>query len=181
MAKSHGAGDSISVMALPIQEPAIPAVIRIEGGAVDWWVPNRSGDDADDYRAGMAVFQKAQDMAHYGTAFGLMCSFIVAMREVQAFELGFLDAFAAACIACTAPCLYDVDHIAEQVNAAAETIEAEACRHGNREAWEDRKSGRSDKIVHELIRFILLKGGASSPAYVHSLSMAACRATLIDH
>lgn len=160
------------------QEPAIPAVVSIEDGAVCWWAPIRSGDDVEDYMAGGAAFRDAQAMAHHGIAFGLICSFVAAMKEVQAYELGFLDAFATACISCPSPCLYDEAHIAEQVGRAEGTIEAEACRRGNREAWEDRQAGRADKIVHELIRFILLDSGPSGPAYLHSLSVAACRAGL---
>lgn len=169
------------MMTPPAQEPAIPAVIRIKDGVVCWWAPIRSGDDAEDYTAGAATFREAQAMAHHGIAFGLICSFIIAMREVEAYELGFLDAFAAASIACLAPCLYEESHIAEQVGCADGIVEIEACRRGNREAWEDRLAGRPEKIVRELVRFLLLGGGPSGPAYVHSLSMAACRAGLVSN
>lgn len=166
------------MMAHAVQGPAIPAVVRIEVGEVRWWAPIRSGDDAEDYAAGAVAFRDAQAMAHHGLAFGLICSFILAMREVQAYELGFLDALAAACIACPDPCLYEESHIAEQVAAGCGAIEAEACRLGNREAWEDRRAGCAERIVRELIRFIWLDSGPSGPAYVHSLSVAVCRSGL---
>lgn len=169
------------MMTLPAQEPAIPAVVRIEDGAVCWWAPIRSGDDVADYLAGGVAFRDAQAMAHHGIAFGLFCSFIVAMREVQAYELGFLNAFASACISCPAPCLYEESHIAEQVGCADSVIDAESCRRANREAWEDRQAGRADKIVHGLVRLVLRDGDPGGPAYVHSLSMAACRAGLSAH
>lgn len=168
-------------MTLSAQEPAIPAVVRIEGGSVCWWAPIRSGDDAEDYAAGAIAFRDAQAMAHHGIAFGLLCSFLVGMREIQACELGFLDALATVCVACPASCLYAEDHIAEQVALAEGTTGAETFRQGNREAWQDRQAGRADRIVHELIRFILLRSSAWGSAYVHSLSMAACRADLVAH
>jgi hypothetical protein len=160
----------------------IPACIELHrDGRVSWWAPIRSGDDAEDYAAGAAAFRDAQAMAAHGIAFGLMCSFIINMREVQAYEMGFLDALAAACIACSAPCLYTEQHIAEQVAASDWTVSPEVFRQGNLEAWRDRRTGRADRIVRELIRVVLLRGNPSSPAYVHSISMAVCRSDLMTN
>ncbi len=151
------------------QEPVIPAVIRIEGGTVNWWAPVRSGDDAGDYLAGAKAFRDARAMAAHGIAFGLLCSFIAGMRKILAYELGFLDALAAVCIACPAPCLYTDDYIAEQVEESGWAASADMCRQGNLDAWSDRQADRAERIVRELMKFILQGGGPSSAAYVHSI------------
>lgn len=172
------------------QEPAIPAVVYIDGNTIDWWRPTRSGDEAEDYAAGVQVFDQAQAMAAQNHAFGLLCSFVVAMREPRAYELGFIDALAIAAARCPAPCLYTSDHISEQLTEMglcdqyARACEAQAVRQGNKEARLDRLSALTDgpgAIVREVLLFLLGRLRPSSPAYLHSISMAACRSTLTNH
>jgi len=172
------------------QEPAIPAVVYIDGQTVDWWRPTRSGNDAEDYAAGARVFHEAQAMAAQNHAFGLLCSFVVAMREPRAYELGFLDAFAMAAARCPAPCLYTSEHISEQLTEMgfrdqyARAREGLAFRQGNEEARLDRLAALTDgpgAIVREILLFVLHRPRPSSPAYLHSMSLAACRAALTNH
>lgn len=168
-------------------EPTIPAVVYIDGETIDWWRPDRSGDDAADYAAGRRVFGEAQAMAAQNGAFGLLCSFVVAMREPRAYELGFLDAFAMAAARCPAPCLYTDQHIAEQValmGAYAHDREAVAIRQGNEAARLDRLSALTDgpgAIVREILLFVLYQSRPYSAAYLHSISMAACRGAMTIH
>ncbi len=166
-------------------EPAhtnLPPCIKVgDDGTVSWWAPDRTGDDQDDYDAGVRTFRAAQEMAACKVAYGLLAQLVIAMREIGPYELGFMDAFASAAAYYDAPCFYTEAHIWEQIEESGWAASADEFRTGNQDAWRDRQEAAmtndTGKIVRGLLKLVL---GPLFPwtqtAYLHSLSIAACKA-----
>lgn len=166
------------------KQPSLPSVVQVDDDGVNWWNPCRSDIDAEDYASGVATFEEAQQLAAEHLAFGLLCSFVLGMREPAAFELGFLDAMAAAAVDFSASCLYTAEHIAEQSMLSAGTLPIEAVRAGNENAWSDRKRAAqigTGHIARQLLKFVMVHPDPSLAAYLHSLSIAATRQAITDN